>query len=30
MKPKASEGEKPKRSDTATGYQFSNILNSRI
>lgn len=25
MKPKASEGEKPKRSDTATGYHFSNI-----
>lgn len=29
MKPKASEGEKPKRSDTATGY-FTNNLNSRI
>ena len=30
MKPKASEGEKPKRSDTATGYHFSNIKKNKI
>lgn len=30
MKPKASEGEKPKRSDTATGYHFFLHLKNKI
>lgn len=30
MKPKASEGEKPKRSDTATGYHFFLTLKNKI
>ena len=30
MKPKASEGEKPKWSDTTAGYHFSNIKKKKI